>query len=205
MQLLYGTYNPAKLDWMRQVLAGLDIELIGLRDLPAPPDDAAETGETPPENARIKAIAYRDATGLTTLAADSALYLDGFADADQPGVHVRRQGAHRLSDEEMIAFYAAIAAQRGGRVSASYRNALCIAFADGRIVESFDEGFSSNPFYLADRPHPKRIIGFPLDSLSLEIASGQYYMDLPEKPTNALRNPAMRRFIAETMGISPCQ
>ena len=33
MKLLYGTGNPAKLDAMRHRLAGLEIELIGLKDL----------------------------------------------------------------------------------------------------------------------------------------------------------------------------
>ena len=33
MKLLYGTGNPAKLDAMRHRLAGLGIELIGLKDL----------------------------------------------------------------------------------------------------------------------------------------------------------------------------
>ena len=38
MKLLYGTGNPAKLDAMRHRLAGLGIELIGLKDLGAARD-----------------------------------------------------------------------------------------------------------------------------------------------------------------------
>lgn len=33
MKLLYGTANPAKLQHMRDMLAGLEIDIVGLNDL----------------------------------------------------------------------------------------------------------------------------------------------------------------------------
>ena len=36
MKILYGTGNPAKLSSMRSRLAGLDIEIIGLKDINMP-------------------------------------------------------------------------------------------------------------------------------------------------------------------------
>ena len=56
MKLLYGTGNPAKLDAMRHRLAGLGIELIGLKDLGGVKQpEIIEDGKTPLENARKKA------------------------------------------------------------------------------------------------------------------------------------------------------
>ena len=50
MKLLYGTGNPAKLDAMRHRLAGLGIELIGLKDLGGVKQpEIIEDGKTPLE------------------------------------------------------------------------------------------------------------------------------------------------------------
>lgn len=34
---------------------------------------------------------------------------------------------------------------------------------------------------LVSEPHKKRVKGFPLDSISVDIGSGKYYYDLEEK------------------------
>lgn len=202
MQLLYGTYNPAKLAVMREWLSPLGVELIGLSELKNPPPQAEEAGETPLENARGKATAYRRATGLMTLAADSGLYLDGLPDELQPGEHVRQTpDKRRMDDEEMIAHYRALAASLGGRAVARYRNALCIAFPDERMMERFDDSVASEPFYLVDTPHERRTPGFPLDSLSVEIRSGKYYYDLAAERANQ-KNAAGKgycRFVQEAL------
>lgn len=203
MQLLYGTYNPAKLAAMRKWLTGLDIEIISLSGLENPPQDAEETGTTPLENARLKAIAYRDATGLVTLAADSGLYIDGLPDDQQPGVHARRVGEKRLDDDEMIAHYAGISRSLGGRATARYRNALCIAFPDGRTIDRFDDSVASMPFYLADTPHARRTKGFPLDSLSVDIETNQYYFDMESSraDTDLAQENGYYRFVREAFGL----
>ena len=64
MKLLYGTGNLAKLSAMRNQLEQLDIELIGLNDLRAEGKiipKVIEDGNTPLENARLKAMAYYEA------------------------------------------------------------------------------------------------------------------------------------------------
>ena len=67
MKLLYGTGNPAKLDAMRHRLAGLGIELIGLKDLGGVKQpEIIEDGKTPLENARKKAEAYFTALSSST-------------------------------------------------------------------------------------------------------------------------------------------
>ena len=177
MQLLFGTHNPAKLLFMRQSLSVLSIELLGLSDISASIPLVDETGENPLQNARLKAIAYRDAAGMDTLAADSGLYIEGIDDAVQPAEHVRRVSGQELNDEEMIAYYASFVAARGGFVVARYRNALCIATADGQLYECFDDSIASAPFHLVDTPNARRTEGFPLDSLSIDIHTGQYFCD----------------------------
>ena len=85
--LLVATTNPNKLREIRPLLAGLAIELVTLADVAAVPEPE-ETGATFWENARIKALAYADATGLTTVAEDSGFEVDALG--GEPGVRSAR-------------------------------------------------------------------------------------------------------------------
>ena len=44
-----------------------------------------------------------------------------------------------------------------------------------------DESLATEPFILVSKPHEKRVKGFPLDSLSVDIATGKYYYDMEDK------------------------
>ena len=76
MKLLYGTGNLAKLSAMRNRLEQLDIELIGLNDMRAEGKivpKVIEDGNTPLENARLKAMAYYEAFQIPVFSCDSGL------------------------------------------------------------------------------------------------------------------------------------
>jgi XTP/dITP diphosphohydrolase len=87
MKLLVATTNPNKIGELREMLAGLPIELVTPKDVGI---DLVvrETGETFEENAVLKARAYAEKSGLLTLADDSGLEV---ATLDmRPGVHSAR-------------------------------------------------------------------------------------------------------------------
>ena len=84
-RLLIATTNPNKLKEIRPLLAGY--ELVTLADV-APVDEPDETGATFWENARIKALAYAEASGLVTIAEDSGFEVDGMG--GEPGVRSAR-------------------------------------------------------------------------------------------------------------------
>lgn len=88
-QLLIATGNQHKLDEFRTLLADLPGKLVGLRDVGIT-DDVAETGDTFEANARLKADAYCQQSGLPTLADDSGLVVDALGGA--PGVYSARYG-----------------------------------------------------------------------------------------------------------------
>ena len=113
-QLICGTTNKGKIDFMRRRLEPLGIEMLSLADVNAPKLDIDESGNSPLENAKIKALAYYRALKQPVFSADSGLYLDGVDDARQPGVHVRRVGGRNLTDDEMIEYYSSLAAEMGG-------------------------------------------------------------------------------------------
>lgn len=182
MKLLFGTGNPAKLESMRSKLSGLDIEVIGLKDVELDAGFIDESGNDPLQNAKIKALAYYKAGRMPVFSCDSGLYLEGVPDELQPGVHVRRVGGRVLDDQGMQEYYGALAAKQGGSVRARYRNAICLVLDEENIYEYDGEDICSEAFLLVSTPHPNRVEGFPLDSISVELKSGQYYMDLEEEP-----------------------
>ena len=177
MKILFGTGNPAKLDAMRNRLADLDIEIIGLKDLNIPLPQVEEDGNTPLENAEKKARAYFEAFHMPVFSCGSGLYLDKVTEAEQPGIHVRTINGKYLTDEEMLEHYGGLA-RKYGNLTARYRNAICLVLDKEHVYKAMEESMASEPFLLIDKPHPFRKKGFPLDSLSIDIKSGKYYYDL---------------------------
>lgn len=181
LTLLYGTGNPAKLYGMREALTSLDVEIVGLKDMEKAPPTVSESGNTPLENAREKALAYFEFYGVPVFSLDSGLYFDNVTDNEQPGVHVRNVAGKRLTDNEMIAYYCGLARKYGGKLTARYKNAICLAASETKIFQSMDESLWGAPFYIVDKPHKiPHQAGFPLDRLSVNISSGKYYYDLPK-------------------------
>ena len=82
-KLLVATHNAGKLDEIRAMMAphGIDVTSAGELGLPEP----LETEDTFIGNARIKARAAMQATGLVVLADDSGITVDGLDGA--PGVY----------------------------------------------------------------------------------------------------------------------
>ena len=183
MKLLYGTGNLAKLSAMRNRLEQLDIELIGLNDLRVEGKNVPEVkedGNTPLENARLKAMAYYEAFQIPVFSCDSGLYFDNVPNEVQPGVHVRNVNGKCLSDDEMIDYYSGLVKAYGNLV-ARYRNAICFVMDNTHIYEAMEPSMESEKFILTDKPHSTiRTEGFPLDSISLDIKTNKYYYDLPE-------------------------
>ena len=182
MRIIYGTGNPAKLSAMQRRLEGLNIEITGLKDVGKEIPTVPETGKTPLENARQKALAYYKAFGEPVFSCDSGLYFDNVPDEIQPGVHVRNVNGKTLTDDEMIAYYGGLAKEYGDLI-ARYHNAICLVMDEEHIYEAMRGDMASEPFLLVSKPHADRKPkpGFPLDSLSVDIKTGKYYYDLEDE------------------------
>lgn len=183
MKLLYGTGNPAKFDTMKSRLEPLEIELLSLNDLKAEGrviPNVPEDGNTPLENARQKALAYYEAFHMPVFSCDSGLYFDQVPSHVQPGVHVRNVNGVCLSDDEMIAYYTGLVRQYG-TLTARYKNAICFVPDETHLYEAMEPSMESPVFLLTDVPHSAvREKGFPLDSISIDQKTGQYFYDLPD-------------------------
>ncbi len=177
MKILYGTGNIAKINSMKNMLRNLEIEIISLNDVNLKVEKIYENGNSPLENAKIKAFAYYKVWGKPVFSCDSALYIDRMDFYHQPGVHVRRINGGELNDEEMIKYYTELASKAGGEVKAKYKNAICLILDEKKVFE-YDGNDIAEEFIITSEPHKKRKRGFPLDSISKDIKTGRYYMDL---------------------------
>ena len=87
MKLVLATRNPHKVLEIRELLSGLDVEVLSCGDFPDVPE-VVEDGETLAENASKKARVVADATGLPALADDTGLEVEALG--GEPGVFSAR-------------------------------------------------------------------------------------------------------------------
>lgn len=198
MKLLYGTTNPSKLQHMREMLQGLDVEIIGLNDVGIN-IDVDESGTNPLENARAKAMAYYKIAGIPTFSCDSGLYIEGLEDEKQPGVHVRRINNKYLNDEEFIEYYTGLVLNIGYDSKAKFENAICLVVNENHVFE-YDGDDIADHFLMTSKPHIIRKSGFPMDSISLDIETGKYFMDMTEMVKNEKEiSDGFRKFFMRTV------
>lgn len=158
-KLVLATHNAGKLAELRALAEPYGIAIVSAGELGLPEPD--EPGETFEANARLKAHAARDATGLIALADDSGLSVDALA--GRPGVHSARYAgpekdfgnAMRRLNEEL----AGVAPQAR---TAFFSATLVLAWPDGedaviegrvtgRIVDPRGtNGFGYDPCFLVD-------------------------------------------------------
>lgn len=191
-RILIGSTNPSKIAWLKGYLSELsDVECVTLKDLGVTiPVD--EEGTTPEENARIKALAYHKATGLAVIGHDSGLYFQEFSmdDPRQPGLYIRRVNGKTLDDDGMLAHYSALA-RDFGPLHACYCSGFAVVdeagnwetFAQDRMDN--DDYVNAFGFLMCAEPHPMRRAGWPLDSLSKDLKTGEYWYDQDNNKTIA--------------------
>lgn len=199
MKILYGTTNNGKFESMKRITDSLGIKIIGLNDLKQPLPKVLESGNNPLENAQIKARAYYKAFSMPVFSCDSGLYFDGLDESLQPGIYVRRVNGKELSDEEMTDYYACLAKKHGNKLIGRYRNAIYFVVNETTYFSSMDKTIETGPFILTDTPHKKRVKGFPLDSLSIDIDSGKYYYDMQKTVDQSSIEKGFRAFFENAL------
>jgi len=192
MRVLLGTTNPSKVKRFSDLLKGYDIEFITLRDIEVI-EEPKEMGNTPEENAIMKAEFYGQYFDVV-ICNDSGLYFEELAldDVRQPGLNVRTpMQMDRLSDEEMIDYYSKLITGLGGKVTAYYLDG--IAVYNHGVISSFMDNMAAQKnglFYMIDKASSKRFEGWPLDSLSMNKETGQYFVDgsIEESKENIIKD-----------------
>lgn len=184
MKLLVATSNRGKMVEIREILAGLGFELLGLADVHLDPPE--ETRGTFHGNAEEKAVTCARKSGLWTLADDSGLCVDALGGA--PGVHSAR---YAETDEKRRAkLLAALAAVPPEQRGAHFFCAAALSAPSGeRVIHA--EGRVDGQIALAGRGTN----GFGYDPLFLPAETpGRTLAELASEAKNALshRGRALR-------------
>ena len=181
-RLVLATRNEHKVHELRQILAGLvadlDLEVVGADEVEGAPD-VAETEVTFLGNARLKAVALAQATGLPSVADDSGLAVEVLGGS--PGVFSARwsgsaagEGAARAAKDRanLGLLLEQVADVPDEHRAAAFVCAAVVAMPDGRVegVEGRVEGslvreprgtngFGYDPVFVPDgrHPHPRGV------------------------------------------------
>jgi XTP/dITP diphosphohydrolase len=198
-RLLLATNNPYKVRELTAILQGIPALIVtpatvGLRL------DARETGTSYEENARIKAVAFAQASGLMALADDSGLEVEALGGA--PGIISARYAGHEATAEDRIALLlhnlrGVPPEQRRARFVA----VIAIALPDGRVYIARGECSG----LIIDEPRGTG--GFGYDPVFYLPEYGCTMAELPEAIKNQISHRARagaqaRAIIMQLLGMT---
>lgn len=133
MKLLIATHNNKKKTELQRILSPLGIEVVTAEDIGCELRDVEETGTTFEENARIKAVAGCEDSGIACIADDSGLcvdYLNG-----EPGVYsARYSGVHGNDEANIDKLLNNLDGVGRKDRTARFVCAACCAFPDGKVI-----------------------------------------------------------------------
>lgn len=135
--LLIATTNAGKLREYRVAFETLPVRLLSLHDVGLATMDVEETGATFEENARLKAVAYGEASGLPVIAEDAGLEvdaLDGF-----PGVYSARWAGAVSAAERNEALLARLAHVPWPQRTARFVAVAVLRLPDGELFHARGE------------------------------------------------------------------
>jgi XTP/dITP diphosphohydrolase len=200
-KLLVGTNNPGKVREYEELLSGLPETL----EITFPAQeglalDVEESGNTFEENARIKALAYAQASGLLSLADDSGLEVDALDGA--PGVRSARYAGPAGNDiDRYRKLLDALANVPGGQRTARFRCVVALALPDGTMYTA--DGVCEGAIGFA----PRGEHGFGYDPIFVVAGhGGQTMAELPPDVKNEISHraravaaiqPVLRKLISE--------
>ena len=182
-KLLLATGNAGKVRELSRLLADLEIEVLGLKEV-APSLEVVEDRDSFLGNATKKAREWARATGLATLADDSGLEVDALGGA--PGIHSARYAGPDATDAENNAkLLAALADVPDAERTARFRCALLLVDAEGEVLHHTD-GRCEGRILRAPRGEG----GFGYDPLFLPEGESRAMAELAPEEKNAISHRA---------------
>jgi len=187
-RLLIATNNPDKLAEIAELLSGLGVELLSLRDFPQLAS-TVEDRDTLRGNAAKRALEAAQQTGLLCLADDTGLFIRALN--DEPGVFAARYAGEHCSykdnRDKVLRLLAGITDRR-----AEFRTCAVLAAPDG--IVAIKEGIMPGRIASSERGSN----GFGYDPLFLLPELGRTMAELTREEKNTLshRGGAMRHLLA---------
>ena len=187
MQFVLASHNQKKLAELSDILRGLNLSIL---PLPEGAPEPVEDGDSFEANARIKAQAAFEETGLAALADDSGLVVDALN--GEPGVYSARYGGPDLDDTGRWQLLLKNMEGQTNR-ACKFVSVICCAFPDGSEVMARGEC----PGVLAQGPSGAG--GFGYDPVFYLPEWGKTMAQLTPEEKNGIshRGRALRRFQEE--------
>ena len=163
LHLVVASANPDKAAEIDAILGR--VPGVELHPRPAGAADVDETGDTLVDNARLKAVALMEATGMAAVSDDTGLEVDALGGA--PGVYSARfSGAHATYAEnvaKLLSELERVGATAPVQRTAAFRSVAFVAYPDGGEVwaegavtgvitpsAAGDGGFGYDPVFAPD-------------------------------------------------------
>ncbi len=188
---IIASNNAHKAQELNRILNPLGIKALTARQAGVELGDVEETGETFAENARLKARAAFELTGMPVVADDSGLMTDALGGA--PGVYTARFAGENASDSENInKLLDEMKDVPENKRGARFASAICCILENGEMIEA--SGFCEGKIAF----EPKGSGGFGYDPVFL-VDGGRSFAELSdsEKDKISHRGRALRSLKAE--------
>ena len=132
MYLILATKNQHKVEEFRRILGPLGIDLLPQDEI-CPDIEVEETGSTFAENARLKATAIYEKTGIATIADDSGLCVEALDGA--PGVYSARYAGDghdsAANNDKLLKALSGVPDEKRG---AHFICAICTVFSEDDVL-----------------------------------------------------------------------
>ena len=176
MKVVLASHNKKKMVEMRTILSAMGVEVLSQAEVGVDLEPE-ETGITFEENARIKARAVMEATGLPAIADDSGLCVDALNGA--PGVYSARYGGPGLDD---VGRYKLLLENMRGQLDrrCKFVSAICCCFPNGDTVTARGECQGTLAYA------PKGADGFGYDPIFFVPGLKKTFAELLPEEKNAI-------------------
>ncbi|MFO8144837.1 MAG: RdgB/HAM1 family non-canonical purine NTP pyrophosphatase [Candidatus Syntrophosphaera sp.] len=179
-RLLIASNNPDKISEIRVLLAGLDVQLLTLKDFPELPA-TVEDRDTISGNAMKKALEAAQNTALPCLADDTGLFIPALD--MEPGVRAARFAGEHCSykdNRDKVLRRMDTARER----QAEFKTCVALAAPDGIIA--IKEGVMPGAITFQERGEN----GFGYDSIFEPEGSGKTYAEMTDAEKNRVSHRA---------------
>ena len=189
MKMVLASKNAHKLVEMQAILSQMGVEVVLESDVGVDVD-VEETGTTFEENARLKAVAVMEASGLPAIADDSGLCVTALGGG--PGVYSARYGGEGLDDRQR---YELVLEGLQGQLdrSAKFVSCICCVFPNGDTLTARGEC----PGVITYKPRGED--GFGYDPIFLVPEKKKTFAQMAGEEKNAIshRGRALEKFKVE--------
>ena len=194
MTFIIATNNEKKLVELSRILNPLGIRALSAKEAGVSLEEVEETGITFEENARLKARAALQKTGMPAVADDSGLMVDALN--GEPGVYSARYGGEGATDtqknEKLLKNMENVPQEER---TARFVSAVCCLFPDGREIMVRGECEGSIAYA------PKGEGGFGYDPIFLVGERSYAELAPEEKDAVSHRGRALRKLSEELQKV----